>query len=816
MKLYIATTSLNFDAIVSTDSVSPAAFYQQRGFGITLFYDKASFFLPNSILLTNAFPIFSINRSEVDHRPMVIEIDTKDYPPYFEPVKDNGDSIVYQTERTIYLSPSTSKIYFFSEADLRTTLAKAESILESKYILYVKLGAIKVYDRSMPSIKIGQDSFKKISDAFVPNSKFITKDIGINKAKGFIISYMIGAGMAITPESARLLKLAKDIKNGIYSLGTKEGRTNDAVNSVYRLANEAEEISGYIDPNKLEARERVLRYLSSKDASSMLRGASNEEIVVFLEKIGVYSYLFNQLNGGRLTSINTLVHQALSSKDESITESTLNDISSYVSSIIQPSSSGGHMLDWFKLSQDRNYIECTDPSLEIESQKKVEIMFNLYSGYKYKTSGIRENRVDYITDAGIAFFRETNDGNEEERKYINDLLDNLEHAKSFDMMATNSQALQALAVFMRSPDADLDKMASLIVSNEIPDARIAFGLWGLFYGYSNIPQSYYNTLVQSLNNKDAAIFVRQIHDALFGAMSSQEIEETAPKTEKNIWQKALSLVGLGEEKEKKGTEKEKIEEDLFSSAGINLDDEQDEKPEQKDTAPGPKLKEAPVDKKASADSKEETASENDIGDMPNGYENVFNRIAPLLENVEAKTQKTRDDFFAYYPSKVKEACDNATSLIGLSNAIDAIPGAVAKTAWRGVRQNIKKLIEELQLTEIESKSKQRRECFESEYSSGYKRKFYRDEYAWDIILSVLPKEMAIINQVKRDFSWFMDQYGNPPYYENKPTDNESCLNAFHRYLKNKVERPNISPSVKKVYMRVDINSLMSILREKYS
>ena len=63
MKLYIATTSLNFDAIVSTDSVSPAAFYQQRGFGISLFYDKASFSLPNSILLTDAFPVFSINRS---------------------------------------------------------------------------------------------------------------------------------------------------------------------------------------------------------------------------------------------------------------------------------------------------------------------------------------------------------------------------------------------------------------------------------------------------------------------------------------------------------------------------------------------------------------------------------------------------------------------------------------------------------------------------------------------------------------------------------------------------------------------------------
>ena len=131
MKLYIATTSLNFDAIVSTDSVSPASFYQQRGFGITLFYDKASFVLPNSILLTDAFPIFSINRSDVDHRPMVIEIDTLDYPDYFEAVKKNIDHTVYRTERTIYITPATSKIFFFSEADKSATLAKAESIFSS-------------------------------------------------------------------------------------------------------------------------------------------------------------------------------------------------------------------------------------------------------------------------------------------------------------------------------------------------------------------------------------------------------------------------------------------------------------------------------------------------------------------------------------------------------------------------------------------------------------------------------------------------------------------------------------------------------------
>ena len=690
MKLYIATTSLNFDAIVSTDSVSPASFYQQRGFGITLFYDKASFVLPNSILLTDAFPIFSINRSDVDHRPMVIEIDTLDCPDYFEAVKKNIDHTVYRTERTIYITPATSKIFFFSEADKSATLAKAESILESKYLLYVRLGSIKVYDRSMTSIRISQDSFKNISDAPVPDSRFITKDIGINKAKGFIVSYLIGANMAVTPEYARLLRLSKDIKNGIYSLSTKEGKTDDAINSVYILANEAEELSTFLDVRKKEARNRVLRYLSSQDASSMLRGSSNEEIVLFLEKIGVYSSLFSRINGNRLTSIVGLVQQALSSRDDTLTESTLADISRYVGSIFHRSSARQSVPDLFKLGLDRNYIECTDSSLTAESKKKVEIMFNLYSGFSYKASGIRENRVEYVIDAGREFFQETSDGDQEERNYINAMLDNLEHAASFDIMATSSQALQSLAVFMRSPDADLDKMASLIVSSEIPDARIAFGLWGLFYGYSNIPQSYYNSLVQGLNKKETIAFVSQIHDALFGIMESHSKEESIPQRGKSIIQKALSYIGLGEKEE------------------LSNSDEVDDLPP--DDLPEGDI---PVSSNANGLFDSTTSSgQNESSEAVIVEENKGEKIAGstlhkystlwefCVRTVEASSVKKKDEFVKHYSDQIDHIFETQQSLATIKNGLKEIPSPRGmKDAWGKCLKVITHQIEEIERNE---------------------------------------------------------------------------------------------------------------------
>lgn len=815
MKLYIATTTLNFDSIVSTDSVSPAAFYQQRGFGITLFYDKASFILPNSILLTDAFPIFSINRSEVDHRPLVIEIDTLDYPPFFEAVKKNGDHIVYRTERTIYISPLTSKIYFFNEPDRRATLAKAESILESKYLLYVKLGAIKLYDRSIPSIKIGQDSFKKINDAPVPDSKYIIKDIGINKAKGFIVSYMIGAGMAITPESARLLRLSKDIKNGIYSIGTKEGKTDDAFSAVYRLANEAEELSSIIDPRKQEARERVLRYLSSVEASSMLRGASEEEIVLFLEKIGVYSTLFNQLNGGRLTSIVGLVQQALSSRDESLTESTLADISRYVSSITQRSSTVVNVPDLFKLGLDRNIIECYDSSLELESQKKVEIMFNLYSGYSYKAAGIRENRVDYITDAGIEFFPETNDGDQEDRNYINAMLDNIEHAASFDLMATDSQALQALAVFMRSPDADLDKMASLIVSNEIPDARIAFGLWGLFYGYSNIPQSYYNSLVQSLNNKEAASFVSQIHDALFGSTAPQNEKYAESQKEKSFWQKALSAVGFGakEETPKEDQITSGVQGELWS--GMDMDSEDGPTSEEANT-PKESVKTAQEFSADSMTTEKEVPLEED--DLP-GFDHVFQEIKDII-----KTGFKKDQQVDYYSEAVKDICSSAQSYPAIKSHLDQIPILNGtSTNWDKAKRKIKNQVDSIARDEARLISERRYQSMMLEAAHGASRQFVIDEAAWEIVKNVLPEDEKIRKQLEKDLRWFQDNYnpkhvekgGRTAYYGSYPRDNASVIANYERYLKQKREFNPRATWLQEIYLKVDTNAIIAALKQIY-
>lgn len=805
MKLYIATTSLNFDAIVSTDSVSPSSFYQQRGFGIPFFYDKASFCLPNSILLTDAFPIFSINRSEVEHRPMVIEIDDSYYPYYFKKVKDNGDYSVYRTERTIYFSPLSCKVFFFSEADKRATIAKAESILESKCILYVCHEAIRVYDRSIPAINIGQDSFKKITDSPTPDTNSIREDIRINKAKGFIVSYMIGASMSITPESARLLRLSKDIKNGIYSLGTKEGKASaDALNSVHSLINEAESLSNDLDPEKKEARNRVVKYLSSCDASSMLHGASIEEIIVFLKKVKLYPVLFNRLNNG-LTSIKNLAQQALSSKDEAVVESSLADISKYVESIVQHSSPVVWASDLFKLGIDRNCIECHDPALEQESRDKVEVLFNLYSGFSYKASGIRENRVDYIIDAGRVFFSESTEGDQEERNYINAMLDNLEHASSFDLKATDSSALQSLAIFMRSPDADIDKMASLIISNEIPDARIAYGLWGLFYGYSNIPQSLYNKFIGNLylEISDPTSFIEEIQEAIFGAVRSELRERNVPQPEQDPLP-TTSVQGS-----------HIVEPELF-------DPHQQELSGQEGGDDAPQTEGAPVPSNETREDATSTASQDysitsAIGNDLPGLNHVFNEeIEDIIVSGFSKEEQGN-----YYSSKVKAICSSAISFPALKSSLDSIPVLNrTSTKWTSVKQKLIATFDVIAQKEASLLSERRLQGVASKAATGQTRQFVTDKFAWEIVNYALPNDNTVRKQLEKDLTWFQENYepshfekGRVAYYGSFPRDNMSVIANYERYLRQK--RDFGANWLREIYLRVDVDAVISALKQVY-
>ena len=134
MKLYIPTCTLNFNNIFSTESISPKADYQNRGFGNKRFYSVEANSLDGVVLLYSKYPRYDVEETELENYPMVIEIESEDYPNGIITKQfTNSDVDIYASASTIYLNPFHSKVYFDSYAERQGVLTKAAQSLENKF-----------------------------------------------------------------------------------------------------------------------------------------------------------------------------------------------------------------------------------------------------------------------------------------------------------------------------------------------------------------------------------------------------------------------------------------------------------------------------------------------------------------------------------------------------------------------------------------------------------------------------------------------------------------------------------------------------------
>ena len=125
MKLYIPTCTLNFNNIFSTESISPAAFYLKRDFGIKRYYKVEANNLDNVVLLYTKYPHFSASEGDMENSPLVLEIDTEDYvSDKFQKVYGQDGVDVYICKSTIYFNPFHFKVFFQSWQDRQSVLTK--------------------------------------------------------------------------------------------------------------------------------------------------------------------------------------------------------------------------------------------------------------------------------------------------------------------------------------------------------------------------------------------------------------------------------------------------------------------------------------------------------------------------------------------------------------------------------------------------------------------------------------------------------------------------------------------------------------------
>jgi len=188
-KLYIPTTTLNFNNILSTESISPKSFYENRSFGYKRFEIVEPSKFNSTLIAYTKIPYFEINDNELDNYPLIIEI-SKDIIKDLILIDKINNIEVFQISQTIYLHPNKVKFLFLNEEHKRTTLIKTEPSIETKLLpLYqTKMQIINKED----TFKWEEKYLEKILEENIDIKQHIYNDLLINKIKGFYFCYTLG------------------------------------------------------------------------------------------------------------------------------------------------------------------------------------------------------------------------------------------------------------------------------------------------------------------------------------------------------------------------------------------------------------------------------------------------------------------------------------------------------------------------------------------------------------------------------------------------------------------------------------------------
>ena len=95
------------------------------------------------------------------------------------------------------------------------------------------------------------------------------------------------------------------------------------------------------------------------------------------------------------------------------------------------------------------------------------------------------------------------------------------------MQNTDNLTLKSFGAFCQKGENDIDKLEDYLISNKIGDFRIAFALWGIVFGFANMPK----TLTNELFLKEDINYITLVYKHIFKQLHGIELDGKFEKTE---------------------------------------------------------------------------------------------------------------------------------------------------------------------------------------------------------------------------------------------------------------------------------------------
>ncbi|MFW5871631.1 MAG: hypothetical protein ACOCUT_00845 [bacterium] len=500
-KLFIPTSTLNFNNIISSESISPASFYLKRGFGYKRFEKVEPNSLDNRIILYKELPFFKIEDDELENYPMIIEIDTKSINE--DIIKENNE--IYFSEETIYLNPFTTKFIFRSSQERISTVSKAEPSIETKMI--------SIYDNTYFLIDnlngIVGFNWKKtdLEDSKNDISFYISKDRKTNKLKGLLYAYLIASNKSISPDIATLKKLSRSLKNTLSAVITSpDGRAtysqDEQLKTIYKSINERLQ-KIFISPI---IKEKSVKYQC--DFFSMLIQENLWE---------------SWLRQNNFSKFQVSPFYSSSKDKDDVFNNYIQNLENQILNIEYNQKKSKADISCLPILQNNRVVDIP------EHKDFLTKLFNEYLEEAYSSEEFIQSRYEFAKSGGKIFKDELQEkwNGSQWQQYINGLLKNLNEYSAFDLKSINNTTLESFAAFCQKGESDIDKLEDYLIINEIGDFRISFSLWGIIFGFANMPKTLTNELFQS-NDLE---YITRIYKHIFKQLHSIELEGNLEKAE---------------------------------------------------------------------------------------------------------------------------------------------------------------------------------------------------------------------------------------------------------------------------------------------
>lgn len=508
MRLYIPTCTLNFNNILSSESISPLGFYARRGFGNKRFYPVCANDKEQIIMLYSKYPRFEVEENDLENYPMVIEIESDDYKDgFFEKAQDYDSVETYLCYHTINLNPFHCRIYFNSYQECQGVLSKAEQSLENKfYKLYAPNIDVKPKEKNT-SFGAAKDILftQSEKDDFIWNPSYanckiknesidVSRDVLLDRIKGFIYCYLIGANSSVSNEVGKLKALSRKLRNTLSAVVNSPDKrpTQAQYDDILNGIREFNIIYSSIDEDSIWNS----NLLESKLSDNPL-GLSAEEAKILLQHWGVYDNFRNKLSLHKVYDANDLRSCLKYTSPEIFTRVTDSMNSAVRRLEAKDNAQREKLAIETLLNVDENF------SLQILDSSYIHSFYGklICSQFRaeYKTVMEEKGAEEPLAQAynGGKILRDMLGDKwdtSQASDYVGALLNHFQENSAFNLFAIDNDVLTSFAAFCQKGD-NIDRLAEYLVQTGFCNYKLAYGIYGATRGFASLPKTFTSVLI---------------------------------------------------------------------------------------------------------------------------------------------------------------------------------------------------------------------------------------------------------------------------------------------------------------------------------